>query len=309
MHFVTQPKSPAPDTPPELEFTGERFTPECVREIWYEHFHRYALATRVCGGKRVLDAACGEGYGSALLASHAASVTGVDIESTVIEHASERYQGRQNLEFLSASVTDLPFADNSFDAIVSFETLEHLEEQSQMLGEFRRVLRDEGFLLISSPDKAIYSEEQGAENPYHVRELYQQELEDLIREQFSHYRLLGQRLQFFSTIWALDSPSTVEVQRWDDSRLDHGPGVLPRPMYFLALCANSAQALPGLDAGLWLFSDQQQSVYQHYHGEIRRNMAAGGIIAERDQEIARLTAELEKATAPVPWYRRLLGKG
>ena len=61
-----------------LSFTGERFTPECVREIWYEHWHRYALAARYAAGRRVLDAACGEGYGSALLARHAKDVVGVD---------------------------------------------------------------------------------------------------------------------------------------------------------------------------------------------------------------------------------------
>ena len=56
---------------PPLEFTGERFTPECVREIWYEHWHRYAFALPLARGRRVLDAACGEGYGSALLARDA----------------------------------------------------------------------------------------------------------------------------------------------------------------------------------------------------------------------------------------------
>ena len=63
----------------KLEFTGERFTPECVREIWYEHFHRYVFAREMVRGKRVLDAACGEGYGSALLASAASSVEGLSL--------------------------------------------------------------------------------------------------------------------------------------------------------------------------------------------------------------------------------------
>ena len=74
-----------------LEFTGERFTPECEREIWYEHFHRYALAARWCVNKRTLDAACGEGYGSALLADSATSVEGVDISEQAIAHARQRY--------------------------------------------------------------------------------------------------------------------------------------------------------------------------------------------------------------------------
>ena len=60
-----------PASEPPMEFTGERFVPECQREIWYEHWHRYALAARYAAGRRVLDAACGEGYGSALLARHA----------------------------------------------------------------------------------------------------------------------------------------------------------------------------------------------------------------------------------------------
>src|SRR5690625_2368849 len=62
-----------------LEFNGERFTPECVREMAYEHWHRYAWAAQVVAGKSVLDAACGEGYGSNLLAARARSVTGLDI--------------------------------------------------------------------------------------------------------------------------------------------------------------------------------------------------------------------------------------
>jgi len=74
-----------------LEFTGERFTPECVREIWYEHVHRYAFARDLVAGLNVLDAACGEGYGSALLSTKAAHVTGVDISAQAIEHASACY--------------------------------------------------------------------------------------------------------------------------------------------------------------------------------------------------------------------------
>ena len=76
-----------------LEFTGERFTPECVREIRHEHLHRYVFARALCGGARVLDAACGEGYGSALLAGAAKQVTGVDLDKATVAHAWNRIVG------------------------------------------------------------------------------------------------------------------------------------------------------------------------------------------------------------------------
>ncbi|MCW5566616.1 MAG: class I SAM-dependent methyltransferase [Dokdonella sp.] len=137
-----------------MAFTGERFTPECVREIWYEHWHRYAFALPLVSGRRVLDAACGEGYGSALLARHAASVVGVDISPQAIEHARLRYGGASNLRFDTGDAAALEFQDASFDIVVSFETLEHLEAQQALVAGFARVLADDGLLLISSPDKA-----------------------------------------------------------------------------------------------------------------------------------------------------------
>jgi len=98
------------ESSPVLEFSGERFTPECVREIWYEHVHRYVLAAEVVAGRRVLDAACGEGYGSHYLAGLAKHVTGVDISPQSITHASARYQAA-NLSFLQADCRSLPFPD------------------------------------------------------------------------------------------------------------------------------------------------------------------------------------------------------
>ena len=131
-----------------LEFTGERFTPECVREIWYEHIHRYAFAGELVRGKRVLDAACGEGYGAAQLVCTAQSVKAVDISDEAISHAQRRYRA-ENLEFRVADCCKLPFPDDEFECIVSFETLEHLEDQAGLLKEFRRVLAPDGFLLAN----------------------------------------------------------------------------------------------------------------------------------------------------------------
>jgi 2-polyprenyl-3-methyl-5-hydroxy-6-metoxy-1,4-benzoquinol methylase len=113
----------------DLPFTGERFIPGLKGEIWMEHWHRYHFAARWAAGQRVLDVACGEGYGSALLARGAAHVTGVDVSAQAIAHARSAYADRANLEFVCASCTALPLADASVDVAVTFETIEHIEGQ------------------------------------------------------------------------------------------------------------------------------------------------------------------------------------
>jgi SAM-dependent methyltransferase len=292
-----------------LEFTGERFTPECEREIWYEHYHRYLLAAHWCENLHTLDAACGEGYGAALLAKSAASVAGVDISEDAITHARQRYGHLEKLGFQVADCTRLPFADDQFDRVVSFETLEHLGEQGQLLAEFRRVLKPDGCLILSSPDKAVYSDGQGKINEFHVRELYREELEVLINQHFPASRLLGQKLMFHSAVWSLDDIKHVALDQ-----LSAGHPVSPKcitqpPMYFIALCASAAAHLPRTDGKLWLFDDREESVYSHYHGEIKRNMAAGGIIAGLEEKIAELQKQPARAMSSGPsWWRRLLGK-
>lgn len=288
----------------EMEFTGERFTPECEREIWYEHIHRYAFAAPLVRGCVVLDAACGEGYGAALLSGSASRVEGVDVAAEAVAHARRRYGARAGLDFHEADVTRLPFEEDTFDRVVSFETLEHLEAQDAMLAEFRRVLKPDGVVLISSPDRAVYTDHFGNDNPFHVRELYRKELEALLGRHFPAIRLLGQKLLFHSAIWRLDENRRVALQQVDGQAVAER-AVVPQPaMYFIALCAAEERLLPELGADLWLFDDADESVYSHYHGEIRRNMAAGGIIAERDREIERLR---QAQSAHRPWWRRLLG--
>jgi len=285
-----------------LPFTGERFTPECVREIWYEHWHRYAFARPLVAGKRVLDAACGEGYGSALLAGAAASVTGVDIDPVSVAHASARYSGISNLRYECADAVALPFAERSFDLVASFETLEHLDAQEELIAGFARVLADDGMLVVSSPDKHVYSELAGFRNEFHVRELYRQEFIDLLTGHFPHVRLYGQKLLFQSAIWPVDGSGGVPqatTAHEGGARLDQGLDYAP--MYFIAVCAR--QELPEELPGLSLFGDGEESVYAHYNHEIRKNMAAGQRIAELEAELAQLRVAAESGPDR-RWWRR-----
>jgi SAM-dependent methyltransferase len=247
-----------------LPFTGERFTPELRGAIWYEHWHRYCVTLPAARGRRVLDAACGEGYGSWLLASEAAEVLGVDVDAAAIAHALARYATRPNLRYLQASCAALPVAAGSIDLIVSFETIEHLEGQEAMLAEFRRVLAPGGALIISSPNKAIYSEETGYANEFHVRELSRKELAAMLGGQFAQQAWYGQRVLAHSLLWqdgATGTPATELVALADDCVRELA--VPAPPMYFVVVCGAEGAALPRLPA-LSMFDDGAQSLYRDY---------------------------------------------
>src|SRR3954447_18220574 len=120
------------------EFTGERVIPgEVDVDLLNEHLARYTFASRLARGKRVLDAGCGAGYGSAELAHAAKCVVGIDRAAEAVGFAREHYR-LPNLSFVEASCTALPYKDAAFDLIVAFEVIEHLENWRDFLREARR---------------------------------------------------------------------------------------------------------------------------------------------------------------------------
>jgi O-antigen biosynthesis protein len=231
----------------ELEFTGERFVPGTAGDIELEHLHRYLLASQLCVGKDVLDIASGEGYGSALLARKAASVVGVDISEAAVKHASDSYPSG-NLRFLQGDCAQIPMADNSVDVVVSFETIEHHTQHEEMMLEIKRVLRPNGVLVISSPDKYHYSEKPGFSNEYHVKELYEQEFKDLIGRYFKSSRYYGQRVVYASVILAEQGSSSSCTYSKQGDVLRVGGGV-PEPLFWLAVASDAD--LPELPTGLF----------------------------------------------------------
>ncbi|HVU16368.1 MAG TPA: methyltransferase domain-containing protein [Candidatus Didemnitutus sp.] len=169
----------------ELPWTGERLVPSARGDFVAEHLHRYALASDLASGCDVLDIACGEGYGAAFLAATARSVVGVDNDPDTISHAERKYPVA-NLKFLTGRAEKIPLPDRSVDLVVSFETLEHLDDHEAMMREIRRVLRPKGRLLISTPDTLPYQEVSGRTNPFHVHELDRAGFESLLARHFKH---------------------------------------------------------------------------------------------------------------------------
>lgn len=218
-----------------LLFTGERFVPEKEGNILLEHLHRYQVAAELVSGKDVLDIASGEGFGSALMADQARRVTGVDIDAKSVKHAQNRY-GNDKLSFLAGDTAEIPIEDNSFDVVVSFETIEHHDRHDEMMSEIKRVLRPDGVLIISSPDKKTYSDIPGTTNEFHVKELYRDEFVDLLRESFSHVSIYGQKVAWGSLILN-ETDETGSASRYNGFT-DSYNGV-PDPVYLIAVASNS----------------------------------------------------------------------
>lgn len=232
-----------PAVEPDLSsFEGERYLTGIGGEIEAEHVHRYLFAAGLCAGKDVLDIACGEGYGSAMLARVAASVAGVDIDEPTIEKAREAYPA-ENLGFERGTCEAIPYKRDSFDVVVSFETIEHIEEQASFLREVRRVLRPGGVLICSTPDKGVYKAGQEP-NPYHKRELTREEFELLLSSKFENVRMSGQRLVSGSVI-ARDTAGRAQVIETTDGIGFDRHGADEGAMYLIAVCSDGR--LPRID--------------------------------------------------------------
>jgi SAM-dependent methyltransferase len=216
-----------------VEFTGERVIPGQVNDdLWSEHVARYAFARRYADGKRVLDAGCGTGYGSAELAQSADEVTGVDIAADAIEYARQNYP-LPGLRFLESSCTAVPFPPESFDLIVAFEVIEHLGDYRAFLAECARLLTPEGLFIVSSPNKRYYAETRAASgpNPYHEHEFEAGEFVRELELAFPNVRLLLQnRVESFAFHPAAGF--------WPaEARIDGGGGTAQDAHFFLALCS------------------------------------------------------------------------
>ncbi len=222
-----------------VEFTGERLVPGQVdQDLLNEHLARYAFAARLARNKRVLDVACGMGYGSAELAKVAARVVGLDVSDEAVNAAREAYP-QPNLQFIAAPAQSIPFDDGSFDLVVAFEVIEHLEDWPRLLAEARRLLAPGGQLIISTPNKEYYAESRrlSGPNPFHVHEFTYEEFRGELEKVFPSVALFVQNhvgaISFHPTA---GSPAvTAELAG------DQDPPQPEQSHFFLAVCALTPQ--------------------------------------------------------------------
>jgi SAM-dependent methyltransferase len=237
-------------------------------DLLNEHVARYTFAARLARGKRVLDAGCGAGYGSAELAQTADSVVGVDRAPEAINFARANY-GLPNLRFEQASCEALPHPGGSFDLVVAFEVIEHLENWREFLLEARRVLAPAGQLIISTPNKLYYTESRGptGANPFHVHEFDFEEFQSELRGVFPHVSMYLENHIEGVTFQPHEASQTVEV------RVDAGDPAPDESHFFVAVCAHRRQ----LGNPTYVYVPR-----------------AANVLRERERHIALLEGELAK---------------
>ena len=215
------------------EFTGERVIPgEVDPDLWNEHVARYFFAARMARDRRVLDAGCGSGYGSAELAREARHVLGIDVAQEAIEYAQGHFQNPR-IRFERASCLQIPASAGSFDLVVAFEIIEHLHDWRTFLAEVRRVLSPEGQFLVSTPNQRYYAEaraERGP-NPFHAHEFGFAEFRDELAAVFPRVALYVENHTDAMVFTPVNSSEPVEARVGEST-----PGT-EDAHFFLAVCS------------------------------------------------------------------------
>jgi SAM-dependent methyltransferase len=302
----------------------ERFAPAASRGqlVEAEHLARYWWAGSMAEGRRVLDAGCGTAYGSRMLAeSGAAQVVGVDRAATVVEEARDSCP--ETVDLVTGDLRDLPFGDRSFDLVVCFEVIEHVEDPEAVLRELERVVTAQGVVLVSTPNRDVY--EPG--NPHHVHEYAPEELRQALERRFAHVELRRQANLLASAIMPDDVAEREALAAVHDVRLAKCVGLPPGLETYTLALASHAPLAPDRVTTLvatgiteirrWLaIYDEQQAILERQGACVRELTARAAEVrrareALLEDEAARaraveLEAELREARADVVALERRL---
>lgn len=282
-----------------LEWTGERFLPWVYADgprLHYEHLHRYAFAAELGKNKRVLDLACGEGYGAFLMSQQASHVVGVDIDEKTVNHAHSRYS-RENLDFIKGSITDIPIKGQQlFDIITCFEGLEHISQHDTLLSEVKRLLANDGMFIVSTPNREVLSDELGYHNPFHMKELYLNEFRRLLSGYFKNTIFFGQKVYSGSNIWDLSNEQQHHKEYLvEKASVELSPihSEKKSPWYIVGIASDVDLESRLSGANSWLV-DVSDSLMKYYSREIAE---LGNILQAKDDQLKLLDSNYQKKDA------------
>lgn len=226
-----------------LELTSQRFIPQMADPLEaVEHYHRYLYASRFVRSKRVLDIACGEGYGSAFLSLNAQDVLGVDADGMAVAQARSKYASFPNARFETGRCEEFSVPEGSIDVVVSFDTLGLLEPEvrTQFMTNMKRALRPGGIALISAQERTARAVNEDGEPV--AAGLSAREFSELVKLHFGSAIFVGQRPVTLSSIWSLydwkDDHFRFHV-REDLFTLPSDDELFAEPTDLIAICSDA----------------------------------------------------------------------
>jgi len=176
----------------------------------------YEYALDLVRGKKVLDLGCGLAYGTAQMAEQASEITAVDYDAQTISDNQQHYKNIPNLKFIRASVPPLPFADHSFEVVTMFQFIEHIRDRKKLLEECYRVLKDNGTLLVTTPN-ALKS---FARNPFHIHEYTFDEMDAELKSIFPGSELKALKgNEKVNAYYKQNEKMVRKIMKWDVLKL------------------------------------------------------------------------------------------
>ncbi len=216
-----------------IDDTGERMIPAYHKGhiVYGEHIVRYQAAVELVKDKVALDIASGSGYGTALLGQRAKKAYGVDVDPEAIRYSKKNYSSK-NVEFLEGDGTKIPLDDDSVDVVVSFETIEHIEDYKTFMSEVKRVLKADGLFILSTPNDVEFPES----NHFHVHEFEKKELEKLVSKYFKFSKSYYQGTWIYNGLF--DEKKLVGEWSEPVQTMQTAPLKPNQCIYFYMLCSN-----------------------------------------------------------------------